>query len=237
MQREDTVVALRHAVREWWRKACWQGCGKVVRKERGKGRSYERSCKDALKAAQKQGTKAGVPILKAKGRAKGGFFANKATEPYQAQGQILGQSHPDSCVAAACRMLILDLRPELQDDIRFSESYLRDFLATDEEGALVRDIPGVLTEAGIESYEYRDDLTWRDLRKAVQWGPAIVRVFGATPDDGHVLIVEQIVMDSVAVRDSLPPNQGTAYWIHQKDFRAAWRSQKTGYGKAVIRVK
>lgn len=134
-------------------------------------------------------------------------------------------------------MLIFDLHAELQNDIRFSESYLRDFLTTDEEGALVRDIPSVLREAGIEDYEYRDDLTWHDLRQAVRWGAVIVRVFGATPDEGHVLIVEQIVRGRVAVRDSLPPNQGTSYWINQKDFRAAWQSRKTGYGKAVLRVK
>ena len=197
---------------------------------------YERSFRE-IEKRRKAGTLSPVPILKAKGKAKGGFFASKETEPYLANGPVLGQSHPDSCVATACRMLIFDLRPELQADIRFSETYLRDFLETDEEGALVRDIPAVLREAGIESYEYRDKLTWRDLRKAVRLGRVIVRVSGPLPDDGHVLVIEQIVAGRLAVRDSLPQNQGTSYWVSQQDFRAAWRSKKTGYGKAVIRVK
>ena len=176
-----------------------------------------------------------MPILK--GKAKGGFFAHKETQLYFPKGVILGQSHPDSCIATSCRMLIFDLRPELRDDIQFSESYLRDFLETNLDGALVRDIPLVLRAAGIESYEYRDELTWQELQRAVQLGFVVVRVSGAMPNDGHVLIIEQIVRERVAVRDSLPQNQGSAYWIHQKDFLAAWRSKKTGYGKAVILVK
>ncbi len=134
-------------------------------------------------------------------------------------------------------MLIFDFRPELRQNIQFSESYLRDFLETNQDGALVRDIPVVLRKAGIENYEYRDELTWQELRQAVQLRVVVVRVSGAMPNDGHVLIIEQIVLERVAVRDSLPQNQGSSYWIHQKDFLAAWRSKKTGYGKAVILVK
>lgn len=134
-------------------------------------------------------------------------------------------------------MLIFDARPELRDEIDFSETYLRHLLETDEEGALVRDIPGVLRTAGINDYEYRDDFTWEDLRQAVQAGAVVVRVVGAMPESGHVLIVEAMTAGRVAVRDSLPTSQGSSYWVKEAEFGAVWLSQKTGYGKAVFRVQ
>lgn len=85
-----------------------------------------------------------MPSRKAKGKAKGNFFSDKITLSYAAKGVVRGQATNDACVPAVCRMLIFDRFPQLENDINFSESYLRHFLNTDEHGSVIADIPTVL---------------------------------------------------------------------------------------------
>lgn len=174
--------------------------------------------------------------LKAKGKARGSFFADKLTLPYTPQGIVKGQVRPDACVPAVCRMLIFDRYPHLEKDINFSESYLRHFLGTDSEGSAVSAIPSVLQLAEIDLYEYRSDLTLAQLSEAVVRGFAVVSVRGKLAG-WHVLIVEQITAEWVALRDSLPENKGSSYLLGLADFEAAWLTQKNQRGIGVIVVK
>ncbi len=176
-----------------------------------------------------------MPSLKAKSKAKGSFFADKATLPYTAKGVIRAQATAESCVPAVCRMLIFDRFPELEEDLSFSETYLRSFLQTDADGSAVAAIPAALRLAGITDYEYRADLTWEQLRQAVARGSAVASVQGKF--GRHVLIVEEITAEHVALRDSLPDQQGSSYLIGIENFRAVWQSQKTARGSAVIVVR
>ena len=174
--------------------------------------------------------------LETKGKAKGSFFAKQETLPYVAKGIVRGQATSDACVPAVCRMLIFDHSPHLERDINFSESYLRHFLRTDSEGSTVSAIPSVLGLAGLETYEYRDDLTLAQLSEAVGRGFAVVSVRGKWAG-WHVLIVEQITAQWVALRDSLPDNVGSSYLLGRADFEAAWLTQKNHCGIGVIVVK
>lgn len=177
-----------------------------------------------------------MPPLKAKGKAKGSFFADKETLPYTAKGTIRAQAIESGCVPAVCRMLIFDRFPDLEDDINFSESYLRHFLNTDATGSAVFDIPAALRLAGIDNYEYRSDLTFEQLQEAVERGFVVVNVRGERAG-WHVLIVEEITAEHVAIRDSLPANEGSAYLIGRADFQAVWLTRKTHRGSGVIVVK
>ena len=147
-----------------------------------------------------------------------------------------GQSRPDACVPAVCRMLIFDQFPQLESDINFSESYLRHFLNTDSEGSAVSAIPSALRLAGLGTYEYRNDLTLAELSEAVVRGFTVVSVRGKLTG-WHVLIVEQITADWIALRDSLPENKGSSYLLGRADFETAWLTQKSQRGIGVIVVK
>ena len=178
-----------------------------------------------------------VPSRKATGKAKGSFFADKEIWPYSPKGVLRAQANKTACVPAVCRMLIFDRFPELEDDINFSESYLRHFLKTDAEGSLVADIPTVLRLAQIDDYVYRNDLSFDELHAAVTRGSAVVSVYKKATEAGHVLIVEEVTAEHIAVRDPLPDNQGSAYLVRHTDFLAVWLSPKTGRGIGVVVVE
>ena len=197
---------------------------------------YKRSYRE-IEKRRKAGTLSPVPPLKAKGKAKGNFFANKETSPYMAKGVIRAQATENGCVPAVCRMLIFDRYPQLENDINFSESYLREFLNTDGTGSVIADIPFVLRKANLADYEYRNDLTFDELRQAVTRGLAVASVYKKSNETGHVLIVEEITAETVAVRDSLPDNTGSAYRVRREDFLTAWLSPKTQRGIGVLVIK
>jgi hypothetical protein len=176
-------------------------------------------------------------VSRRKGKAKGSFFADQETWPYTAKGVLRGQATLESCVPAVCRMLIFDRFPALEDDINFSESYVRHFLKTDATGSVIADIPAVLRLANITDYEYRNDLTCDELREAVTRGFAVVSVYKKSNETGHVLIVEEITDDQVAVRDSLPNSTGSSYRVRREDFLAVWLAQETQRGIGVIVIK
>ena len=190
-----------------------------------------------IEKRRKAGTLSPVPPLKAKGKARGSFFADKETSPYTAKGVIRAQATENGCVPAVCRMLIFDRYPELENDINFSESYLREFLNTDGTGSVIADIPSVLRLARIDDYEYRNDLTFDELREAVTRGYAVASVYKKSNETGHVLIVEVITDKGGAVRDSLPDNAGSSYRVRREDFLTAWLAPKTKRGIGVIVIK
>ncbi len=172
-------------------------------------------------------------------RARGdGFFAVKETLPYQPRGVLLGQKSEDSCVAACCRMLLLDQSPDSIDDHNFSESFLRAALKTDREGTIISRAPKVLREFGLaREYAYRRNLIIDELRKAVLFGSAIAIMRMVDDGEAHALIVEEISDEFVMIRDPLPETDGSAYRVSLDLFLSHWLKRKTGRGVAVIALK
>lgn len=171
---------------------------------------------------------------KGKRKAKGGFFATQETLPYTPAGKLCGQETAESCVPACTRMLILDFVPQAEHQIAYSESFLRQVYKTGKRGSSLRKIPEVLHEAGMPGYVYRKDLPLDELQRAVQKSAVIVRLSGQTLEDGHVVIVDEISEDFVAVRDPLPIGQGTTYRVRLDRFLMAWQAKENGLGQAVV---
>lgn len=165
-------------------------------------------------------------------RARGdGYFRFADTKPYAPRGVLLGQGNSDSCVPAYTRMLILDYLPDAVGDLNHSEAALRFMFQTDEQGSIIARIPKVLRASGVKKpLAYRTDLTIEQLRESLWGGDAIVVL--RIPGNMHVVIVEQITADSVAIRDPLPPGRGSAYVVALRDFLTVW--EKSGQGSAVI---
>ncbi len=174
-------------------------------------------------------------LIKARGE---GFFAAFNTRPYQPRGALLGQATDDSCVPACMRMLLLDNLPHLESDHRFSESFLRDALETTDEGSVVARIPAVLQEIGVvRPYAFRADLTLSGLRGSVQSGAAVVVLRTISPESAHVILVEEITDEVVALRDPLPLGVGSAYTVGLQEFASAWYRRNSDVGCAVIVLK
>ncbi len=196
---------------------------------------YERSFKDALQAAQKRGTTAGVPknipptIRTAKGKAKGWFFQDVETFPIIARGALYAQLDSDSCVAAAARMIAADAGVDLP------EAYLRELLKIDD-GGYLSDLPITLQTIGVrQRYEYRNDLTFADLQVAVQGGAAVVYL--QSSKTGHAVVVEAINQEFVMLRDPLPKGEGRSYQVRHADFSRFFLMPNSNRGRAVIMVK
>lgn len=172
-------------------------------------------------------------------RARGdGFFAAAETMPYQPRGILLGQETEDSCVAACCRMLLLDDLIDAQDNYVFSESFLRTALDTSEDGATISLIPAVLREFGaVKSYAYHKNLTLEDLQASIKLSPVIALIIAAAADEFHALIVEEIADDFIAVRDPLPVGVGSAYWVRLSLFLKHWLDQEAQCGLAVVELQ
>jgi hypothetical protein len=163
-------------------------------------------------------------------RARGWFFADVATWPYQPRGILFGQARPDSCVAACCRMLLEDA------GIEQPEAFIRAALKINE-GAFLSQVPDTLKTFGLSTtYEYRRDLTIDELRDAVKDYPAMVYVARPGEVFGHALVVDEVNVDGVRLRDPLPINLGRAYRVALDDFLPLWRAAQTGFGRAVIVV-
>ncbi len=159
-------------------------------------------------------------------RARGWFFTQVATFPYNPAGTVLGQATPDSCVAACCRMLLAD------HGLTQPEAFLRTALQV-KQGAYLSDLPPVLAQFGLPlTMVYRSELTLAELRAAVNRAPAIVFVKSAVYG-GHALIVDEINV-RVSVRDPLPLGHGRAYRVPLTAFTDAWLRADTQCGQAVV---
>jgi hypothetical protein len=172
-------------------------------------------------------------------RARGeGFFAAFDTQPYQPRGALLGQAADDSCVAACVRMLLIDHFPERADDYRFSESFIRDICETGLDGSVVAIIPTVLQEMGVvRPYVFRARITLNELRESVQSGAAVAVLRTVFPESAHVVLVEEITDEIVAVRDPLPWGLGSAYTVGLQEFASVWLLKGSDVGSAVIVLK
>ena len=160
-----------------------------------------------------------------------GFFGFAETMPYAPMGVLFGQSNEFSCVPACTRMLIVDHWPEAQNEPNFSEAYLRTQFRTAKEGSAISRIPAVLQTSGVGTpYLYRSDLSLEDLEHSLRLGNVIAVLRDAR--NIHVVIVEQMVGGFVAIRDSLPPGAGSAYWVALELFLAAWL--KNSRGTAIV---
>jgi len=164
-----------------------------------------------------------------------GFFAGIDTRSYAPRGVLLGQAADDSCVPACVRMLLLDEAPERIDDYQFSESFLRARLETTSKGSVVSSIPFVLQDMGvIQPYIFRTDMTLDDLRRSVQSGYAIVVLRTDFPKTVHVMLIEELTDEMVAVRDPLPMGQGSSYMVELAAFLSAWEVGGSNTGCAVV---
>ncbi len=175
-------------------------------------------------------------MKKDKGRrkAKGGFFAIQETLPYAPNKKLCGQETAESCVPACTRMMILEFVPQAEYQLAYSESFLRQVFKTGKRGSSLRNIPEVLREAGMYGYVYRKDLALNELQRSLQKSSIIVRLSGQKIEDGHVVIVDEISEDFVAIRDPLPIGQGTAYRVSLNSFLLAWQAKENGLGQAVM---
>jgi ABC-type bacteriocin/lantibiotic exporter with double-glycine peptidase domain len=161
-------------------------------------------------------------------KAKGWFFSDVETWPYEARGVVIGQGRADSCVAACCRMLLSD------HGIEQPEAFIRAALKL-EEGAFLSDAPRVLAEFGLNvSYQYRRDLTVDGLKKAVAEAAVIAYVSKPGQRAGHAVLIEEITDQAVAVCDPLPEGEGRAYRLSLTDFLSCWLTLETGLGCAVV---
>lgn len=164
-------------------------------------------------------------------KAHGWFFTTVEIFPYEPRGVVLGQSRADSCVAACCRMLLQD------HGIEIAEAFISHELELNE-GAFVSRLPEILRSFGLDRhYVYRHDLTFDELKAAVERGTAVVFVKMSGALDGHALVVEDITDNLIAVRDPLPEGEGKAYRAHLADFLRFWIRPKTGRGQAVIVIE
>ncbi len=172
-------------------------------------------------------------------RARGeGFFAAVDTLPYQPRGVLLGQETENSCVAACCRMLLLDQFPTMRQDYRYAESFLRTALATDEDGSPIAMIPEVLRQFGLaQRYIYRRDFTLEELRSQTVVHSVIAVVNAKSGEDLHALIVDAVWADAVAIRDPLPEGRGSAYRVSLTVFLPRWLDSQTGCGGAVTMLE
>ena len=195
---------------------------------RRQSRWRERTCSGAVKKMKR--TRKSNSLFPAKARGDG-FFSASDTRPYLPWGVLFGQSNEYSCVPACTRMLILDQVPGARHDPNLSEAFLRTQFQTDKEGSVIARIPALLRANGVEApYAYASDLTLAQLRNALTHGDAMVVL--RDPQNIHVVIVEQITADAVALRDPLPPGTGSAYWVALEVFLTAW--QRTGLGSAIV---
>lgn len=171
-------------------------------------------------------------MTKARGE---GFFAAVETRPYQPRGVLLGQATDDSCVPACARMLLFDQYTERASAYAFSESFLRGACATGRAGSVIARVPEILRQSGLRlPYHYRTDLTLAELQAAITRAFAIAVVRSQLPRAAHVVIVEEMTADDIAIRDPLPRGRGSAYRVPLAAFEASWLSGQTGLGSAVI---
>ena len=96
---------------------------------------------------------------------------------------------------------------------------------------MIARIPAILRANGItKPYVYRSDLSLAGLRRAIEHDVVIAVL--RDPQNIHVVIVEQITDELVAIRDPLPPGTGAAYWIALDVFLSVW--MKTSWGSAIV---
>lgn len=162
-------------------------------------------------------------------RARGGIFAAESLARYTPKGALVGQLTPDSCVAGISRMLLRDLVKDVP------EAHLRVTLQTDRAGTDLHKLPAVLKQFGSPvHYVIREALSLEELAMAVNTGPAVVSVKVKRGSDLHALIVDEIVEEWIAIRDTLPEGRGSAYRIRLDAFLRAWFYQKPDRGFAVV---
>ena len=158
------------------------------------------------------------------------FFNDDEKLPYLANHKVIAQFNKDACVAACCRMILND------SGLDAPESYLASALQT-KRGAFLSRVPQVLKDFRLENrYQWRSNLVFEDLQRAIKCGKAIVSVKRQNAFYGHALIVDDILDTEVRLRDSLPIGQGTSYAVNVENFLEVWLSYKlTGSGVIYVR--
>lgn len=160
--------------------------------------------------------------LPSQARLRGAFTIDEVF-PYDNAPTVFGQSTPDSCVAACCKMLL--------NDETIPEMYLRIAVnVVKDKGANLQDVPGALQifDSSV-SYRYQAKLFFDELIAATEKRPALVSIKTSIIGHGyHAVIVDGFDAQMVLIRDPLPELCGSAYKITRKTFKQAWT------GKAVI---
>ncbi len=157
-----------------------------------------------------------------------GFFAEWETLPYLPLGDLRGQFHDDSCLAACCRMLLADSVEDV------AEARLRVALEM-EGGAYLSAAPATMREFGLPGYVYNAALLFPELGTALMKGPAIVAVKHHPDDvDVHAVVIDRIAEEFVSLRDPLPEGTGSAYQVAVEQFLNVWLRAESGTGRAVV---
>lgn len=154
------------------------------------------------------------------------FFNETEQKPYSSPFIIIAQFNQDSCVAACARMILSEF------GIEQPESWLSAALET-QGGALLSKLSKVLNEdfALPRRYEWRNDLTFEDLKRAAEKARAVVSVKRKGDDFGHALVIDRIINNEVRLRDPLPIGQGKSYAVAFDKFLEVWlRNEQTGMG-------
>lgn len=124
--------------------------------------------------------------------------------PYEPEGDLKGQIHDYSCVAASCSMVAGG-----------PEAYWREAAGVDESGGTLSNAANALTKNAYPA-AYRTGMSVEDLAEATDSGPAIVA--GA----GHAVVVDSISDGQVFIRDPNPLGVGSAYSVSESDFASWW---------------
>ena len=164
--------------------------------------------------------------IKARGE---GFFASVKTRHYDPPKSVFGQIHPDSCVAACCRMLLSD------EGLQVGEAFIRAALISDDQGSLLSTAPAALLQfSSAGDYIYQANLTVAELQIAVLNKPTIVFLKMPKMTAGHVVIVDRMVGERVFIRDPWPLASGSAYCVRLADFENDWLINDRKTGRAVV---
>jgi ABC-type bacteriocin/lantibiotic exporter with double-glycine peptidase domain len=150
-------------------------------------------------------------------KSRGGFFAKEKTFPYLSAKGVIGQLTDDSCVAAVCRMLLIE------SGVEIPEAFLRVRLNVQNDGSNLSAVVDILSEETGILYEFRSNLTFEELKRALLFGSVAVNV-RAEHNNIHALLIEKIADNFVYIRDSIPLGQGSMYKISQDVFLRHWFS-------------
>lgn len=151
------------------------------------------------------------------------------TKAYDPLATVIGQIHPDSCVAACCRMLLSD------EGLWVGEAFIRAVLISDDQGSLLSSAPSALLQFGLTGdYIYRANLTVAELQAHVRNKPAVAFLKMTKAMAGHAVIVDRIDGDWVFIRDPWPLASGSAYCVRLADFETVWLLNDGKTGRAVV---
>lgn len=152
------------------------------------------------------------------------FFDESDQIAYQTPHELISQSNNDSCVAACVQMVLTDF------GIYESQNYLASALET-RRGAFLSKVPSVLREFEITGFQWQKNLTLTALLNSLESNSAIVSLQRKNTKFGHSVIADDIIDDTMRLRDPLPRGQGKSYAVALETFMGVWLKSGVIYVK------